>query len=58
MADHFHYPHDILDLLVETIPRLVKGKKDVILFFEGAGVDEADLRDARSTLTKASQSIN
>ncbi|KTB94281.1 restriction endonuclease [Pseudomonas syringae ICMP 11293] len=58
MADHFHYPHDILDLLVETIPRLVKGKKDVILFFEGAGVDEADLRDARSTLATASQSIN
>ncbi|MGE8188817.1 restriction endonuclease [Pseudomonas sp. NPDC086278] len=58
MADHFHYPHDILDLLVETIPRLVKGKKDVILFFEGAGVDEADLRDARATLAKASQSIN
>jgi hypothetical protein len=30
----------------------------VILFFEGAGVDEADLRDARSTLAKSSQSIN
>ena len=58
MADHFHYPHDIFDLLVETIPRLVKSKKDVILFFEGAGVDEADLRDARSTLAKTSQSIN
>ena len=58
MADQFHYPHDVLDLLVETIPRLVKSKKDVILFFEGAGVDEADLRDARSTLAKAPQSIN
>jgi hypothetical protein len=58
MADHFHYPHDILDLLVETIPRLVKSKKDVIFFFEGAGVDESDLRDARSTLAKAPQSIN
>lgn len=58
MADHFHYPHDILDLLVETIPRLVKSKKDVILFFEGAGVDPADFRDARATLATTPQSIN
>ncbi|WP_244972642.1 hypothetical protein [Pseudomonas salomonii] len=57
MADQFHYPHDLLDLLVETIPRLVKSKKDVILFFEGAGVDAADLRDARATLAKDAQSI-
>ncbi|MEE5146553.1 restriction endonuclease [Pseudomonas alliivorans] len=56
MADHFHYPHDIFDLLVETTPRLVKSKKDVILFFEGAGVDQADLRDARATLAKTPQS--
>ncbi|WP_257221682.1 hypothetical protein [Pseudomonas atacamensis] len=58
MAEQFHYPHDILELLVETIPRLVKSKKDVILFFEGAGVDEADFREARTTLSKAPQSIN
>jgi len=58
MADHFHYPHDVFDLLIETIPRLVKYKKDVFLFFEGAGVDEADLRDARATLAKAPQSIS
>lgn len=50
MAEQFHYPHDILELLVETIPRLVKSKKDVILFFEGAGLDEADFRDARTAL--------
>lgn len=58
MADQFHYPHDVLDLLVETIPRLVKSKKDVILFFEGAGVDEIDLGGVRATLAKAPQSIN
>lgn len=58
MADHFHYPHDILDLLVETIPSLVKSKNEVILFFEGAGVDAADFRDARATLATPPQSIN
>ncbi|MES3710393.1 restriction endonuclease [Pseudomonas putida] len=58
MAEQFHYPHDILELLVETIPRLVKSKNAVILFFEGAGVEESDLADARKKLSSAPQSIN
>jgi hypothetical protein len=58
MAEQFHYPHDILELLVETIPRLVKSKKNVILFFEGAGVAESDLSSARNALAKAPQSIS
>lgn len=57
MADQLHYPHDLLDLLVKSIPCLVKSKKDVILFVEGAGVDATDLRDAHATLAKDAQSI-
>lgn len=39
-------------------PTSSKSKKDVILFFEGAGVDADDLRDARATLARDAQSIN
>lgn len=34
----FHYPPDLLNLLVDAIPRLVRSKPDVLLFFRGAGV--------------------
>lgn len=57
MAEQFHYPHDILELLVDTIPRLVKRKKDVVLFFEGAGVDESDWADILKTLSTAPDTI-
>jgi hypothetical protein len=34
----FHYPPDLLNLLVEAIPRLCRSKLDVLLFFRGGGV--------------------
>ena len=36
----FHYPADLFSLLVDTIPRLCRSKKDVLLFFQGAGVGQ------------------
>jgi len=33
MAEAFHYPPEILSLLVDTIPLLCRSKKDVVLFF-------------------------
>jgi hypothetical protein len=41
----FHYPADVFSLLVDTIPLLFKGKKDVMLFLEGAGVHREDLAE-------------
>jgi restriction system protein len=41
----FHYPPDLFNLLVDAIPRLCRSKKDVLLFFRGAGVPEATLHD-------------
>lgn len=35
MSEQFHYPADLLELLIETIPRLARSKKSVILFFRG-----------------------
>jgi restriction system protein len=34
----FHYPPELISLLVDAVPLLNKTKKDVLLFFRGAGV--------------------
>jgi hypothetical protein len=57
MAEQFHYPADLLELLIETIPRLVRSKKSVILFFEGAGVEHDDLAGVTATLRNSPDSI-
>lgn len=41
----FHYPPDLLELLVDTIPLLHKGKKSVLIFFRGAGVPPPVISD-------------
>lgn len=37
----FHYPPELMTLLIDVIPLLNKSKKDVFLFFKGAGVAES-----------------
>lgn len=58
MAEQYHYPADLLELLIETIPRLVRSKKSVILFFQGAGVEQDDLAGVSATLRTSPDSIN
>jgi len=41
----FHYPPDLLKLLTDVIPLLCKSKKDVLLFFQGAGVPQTMTAD-------------
>ena len=41
MDEAFHYPPELLSLLVQTIPRLCRTKPQVFLFFEGAGVGDS-----------------
>lgn len=38
MDTYFHFPPDLFNLLVDTIPRLNKTKKDLLLFFQNVGV--------------------
>ncbi|MBX9854814.1 MAG: restriction endonuclease [Gemmatimonadaceae bacterium] len=48
----YHYPPELLALLIEVIPRLSRAKRDVLLFFRGAGTPErlfADLADQLAT---------
>lgn len=35
----FHYPPELLALLHETVPKLCRSKRDLLLFFQGAGLD-------------------
>ncbi len=54
----FHYPPELFNLLVDTIPLLNRSKNDVLLFFQGAGVSEEILHDLRETLRTAPKEIN
>lgn len=58
MNDLFHYPPDVFNLLVDTIPRLCKSKQDVLLFLKGAGVHDADLAIMQAQVRKNRDSVN
>jgi hypothetical protein len=58
MAEQFHYPADLLELLIKTIPRLVKSKQSVILFFQGAGVAEEDLAAVSEAIKSTTATIS
>lgn len=54
----YHYPPELFQLLVDTIPRLCRSKRDVLLFFRGAGVKESMLGDLERRLTEDASTIN
>ncbi len=58
MADQFHYPPDVFELLVETIPRLCRGKQAVVLFLQGAGIADDDLAEVSRIVRTNPESIN
>lgn len=62
MADQsditFHYPPELFNLLVDAIPLLNRSKKDVVLFFRGAGVPHGMLDDLSARLQSAAAEIN
>lgn len=39
----FHYPPDVFEAVIAAIPVLVRGKRDVLTFFEACGVDRGYL---------------
>ena len=57
-TDSFHYPPELFDLLVQTIPVLCRGKRDVLLFFRGAGVSENLYSDIAQQIANDKESIN
>ena len=54
----FHYPPELLELLIKTIPLLCPSKPSVLLFFQGAGVDSEDLRDVGQRVKENKDSIS
>lgn len=57
-TDSFHYPPELFELLVETIPLLNRSKKSVLLFFRGAGIAEKLYEDISDKLEMDKDSVN
>lgn len=58
MAERFHFPPEVFNLLVDTIPLLCRSKKDVVIFFQGAGVTQDDLGEVAHIVQANPGSIN
>ena len=54
----YHYPADLLQLLVETIPLLCRSKMDVVTFFKGAGIPASSLGEIQLTVQTNRASIS
>jgi restriction system protein len=54
----FHYPPELLQLMIDTLPKLCKSKKDLLLFFQGAGVSKSELAPYQELLTSNKDSFN
>ena len=57
-TEAFHYPPELMDLLIDTIPVLNKGKQSVLLFFRGAGVPEGMYNDISKELSIDKERFN
>ncbi|MDB6109417.1 MAG: hypothetical protein JWR69_1167 [Pedosphaera sp.] len=53
-----HYPPELLNLLVDTIPLLCRTKRDVLVFFQGAGVPTGVMADYQHKVAVARDSVN
>lgn len=54
----YHYPPELLELLVATIPLLVRSKDAVLDFFKGAGTPVGLLQDWRKKIQTDRKSVN
>lgn len=54
----FHYPPELMNLLIDTIPLLFRSKKDVLLFFKGAGVNDTIFNDLEDRVRRDRDSIH
>ena len=53
----YHYPPELLNLLIDVIPLLSRSKKDVLQFFRGAGVEALLMQDIERTVVTNRGSI-
>jgi hypothetical protein len=53
----YHYPADLMSLMVEVIPRLCRSKRDVLTYFRGAGVPSELLADLETRLRTSPETV-
>src|SRR5436309_1250490 len=56
--ESYHYPPELLNLLVDTILLLCRSKNDVLVFFRGSGVAEFLFGDLAERVRTDRQNIN
>src|SRR5947207_15195166 len=54
----YHFPPDLLALLIDTIPRLNKSKPGVLLFFRGAAVPDELMADLAKRVKNDRENID
>ena len=54
----YHYPPELFQLLVDTLPLLSRSKKDLLIFFRGAGVNESFTKDLWHRVATDIKNIN
>lgn len=54
----YHYPPDLFQLMIDAVPRLCRSKKDLMLFFQGAGVGDEILADQWQVVRTNRDSVN
>ena len=57
MDTSYHYPPELLELLIDTIPRLCRTKQGVISFLRGAGVNQSIVSGLETQLAADRYSI-
>jgi len=58
MDNSFHYTPELLQLLIETLPKLCKSKNELVLSFQAAGVSKTTLRPYSELLQTDRSSFN
>lgn len=58
MEESYHYPPEVLNLLVDTVPLLCRSKIDVLVFFRGAGVSDSIMSDLSRRVSVDRENIN
>ena len=54
----YHYPPELFQLLVDTIPRLCRSKRDVVIFFRGAGIERSMISDFERQVAADPDKVN
>lgn len=54
----FHYPPELLQLLIDAIPKLCRSKRDLLVFFQGAGVPRGLLTPYSNLLINSKYSFS